>query len=574
MSVSLNHSAESHASSLIDAGKYDSTSAWSFSAEDGDKLLGAGGDDWAEYARWHLGEDKSENEKTKARYKYPYGKNGKVYRSGLIAAKSRAGQEGASEIESAAGRLLDKLDKKDGRAKGGEDAPAEFALAYPHLASRLFNTPLMLSAAKAGEIVTALGGRLLGGEIDGAFMARLGDPLGRRLEAEKISAIDRVGNVAIIPVEGSLVHKGKFLGAFSGSTSYEGVQTRIRQAMSDDAVKGVVFEIDSNGGEVAGAFDTAAMIRKLSAKKPTIAILADHALSAGYLLASGARQIVVPSSGYAGSIGIVTLHVDRSKMMERSGVKVTILAAGRYKGEGNPYEPLAPETAERIRAGIERTRNQFAEAVALGRGKRLTAEAALATEADDYQGEEAVEAGLADAVDHPNEAFDAFKAEIDRAARPFFAIGAPMTSAAVAAAAAAGNQSTDHPEPVVAKSVHDTAVAESHKRGVAEGAASGATAERARIKAIFEHAEAAERPTAARHLAFNSAMPVEEAASFLAATPKEAKSAGAGLLAEMAAMPHPNLGHAPAAASAADAESPEAKYQQGAEAAKRLFGKK
>ena len=47
--------------------------------------------------------------------------------------------------------------------------------------------------------------------------------------------------------------------------------------------KGVVFEVDSFGGE----------------------LLTDHTLSAAYLLASVARQIIIPEYGRAGSIGVL-----------------------------------------------------------------------------------------------------------------------------------------------------------------------------------------------------------------------------------------------------------------------------
>lgn len=110
MAVKLYKAGESHADSLIDAGKVDKTSSWSFSAEDGDALLGSG-DDWTNYARFHLGQDAEEAEKTKARFKYPHGKEGKVYRSALVAIRSRASQQDATDIFDAAGRLLEKIDK-------------------------------------------------------------------------------------------------------------------------------------------------------------------------------------------------------------------------------------------------------------------------------------------------------------------------------------------------------------------------------------------------------------------------------------------------------------------------------
>ena len=106
-----------HASTLITSGDYDTSSPWSFSAEDGDKLLGPSGDDWKNYASFHLGEDTGENLETKARYKYPFGKEGKVYDSGLRAIRSRAGQQGDTSIGDEAGRLRDMISKKEGDEK-------------------------------------------------------------------------------------------------------------------------------------------------------------------------------------------------------------------------------------------------------------------------------------------------------------------------------------------------------------------------------------------------------------------------------------------------------------------------
>jgi len=49
----LNPNAASHARKLLAEGKLDRDSKWSFTAADGDGLLGAG-KDWASYSRFHL----------------------------------------------------------------------------------------------------------------------------------------------------------------------------------------------------------------------------------------------------------------------------------------------------------------------------------------------------------------------------------------------------------------------------------------------------------------------------------------------------------------------------------------
>jgi hypothetical protein len=242
----------------------------------------------------------------------------------------------------------------------------------PHVAARLFDVNLMVDAGKLAAIVAGLGGRVVEGgfELTGiapvhhvAFgngrasdaMGRLGDPLGSTIEREGYGdrMLFKAGNVAVIPIEGTLVHKGKYLGQSSGQTSYEGVQARVARAARDNAVKAVVFEMDSFGGEVAGAFETARMIADLSAKKPTLAILTENALSAGYLLAAAARQIVVPETGFAGSIGVVTMHADFSQQLAQEGVKVTLIASGAHKVDAHPALPLSDDVRKQMQARVD-----------------------------------------------------------------------------------------------------------------------------------------------------------------------------------------------------------------------------
>lgn len=106
----LNSAGAHNAASLIAAGSVDKTSDWSFDADDGNKLLGSDGKDWANYAKWFLGEDTSAVDNTKERYKYPFGKDGKVFRSALIAIRSRAAQQNDDPVFNAAGHYIDEID--------------------------------------------------------------------------------------------------------------------------------------------------------------------------------------------------------------------------------------------------------------------------------------------------------------------------------------------------------------------------------------------------------------------------------------------------------------------------------
>lgn len=301
----------------------------------------------------------------------------------------------------------------------------------PRVAARLFDTPLMVAPEKAVSMLYGLGSRIVGGNLviqgdvepvdhmayqNGRLhMGTVGQPMARRIAARGQRPYDVFENVAVISIEGTLVHKGAFIGQSSGETSYEGLQAQVMTAAQDPMVKGVAYEIDSFGGEVSGAFETAELMRRLSEIKPTMAILTDHAASSGYLLASPQRQIVGPKTGGSGSIGVMAIHRDVSKKMENEGVVVTLISSGAHKVDMSPFKPLDTDVAKRIQALCDTQRDMFAATVGRHRGSRLTKAAALATEASMFFGEEGLKAGLIDAVADPNDAFAAFLKAVNRA---------------------------------------------------------------------------------------------------------------------------------------------------------------
>ena len=109
----LNSKGYDNASSLIENDKIDRTSDWSFSTEDSNALLGEDGDDWDNYSKWFLLVNEDANEETKDRYKFPFGKEGKIYRSALTAIRQRAGQFGYDDVFDAAGKLIEKIDEEE-----------------------------------------------------------------------------------------------------------------------------------------------------------------------------------------------------------------------------------------------------------------------------------------------------------------------------------------------------------------------------------------------------------------------------------------------------------------------------
>jgi hypothetical protein len=113
--MKLNRSAVQHAKQLIKDGSYVVDSDWSeahsFSNQENNFL---DEHDWSEYGKWYLGVDSKEDEDTKGHYGFPYGDFKKVHRSGLIAVKQRAAQNGYDDIEKTAAGLLEMINEREG----------------------------------------------------------------------------------------------------------------------------------------------------------------------------------------------------------------------------------------------------------------------------------------------------------------------------------------------------------------------------------------------------------------------------------------------------------------------------
>jgi HK97 family phage prohead protease len=108
-----------------------SEGAWSFSAADGNALLGEDGDDWRRFGRAHLGVNTDADPESKARFSYPWGKlvSGRLtlFASAVRAIRSRASQQGDTSIYEAAGRLMNALGD-------GDDGDKALAMAFERAA--------------------------------------------------------------------------------------------------------------------------------------------------------------------------------------------------------------------------------------------------------------------------------------------------------------------------------------------------------------------------------------------------------------------------------------------------------
>lgn len=403
------------------------------------------------------------------------------------------------------------------------------------IAELAFNRPLLIepeaAAIAASVLLPRIGAERLV-ELDGEppeaeASAFIGTPV---IRADGRSAGYRmVGDgTAIAQMRGKLVNRGAWIGASSGLTSYEGLGAMFAGLRADPAVRRVVLDVDSPGGEAAGAFEAAAALRALDAEKPVTVLVNAVCCSAAFLVSSGASEILVTPTGSVGSIGVIIVHLDRSASLEKAGLRPTIIHAGAGKADFNPFEPLP----EAVRADVQREVNalygEFVATVAAHRPKRLSEETIRTAGARVFRGRAAVEAGLADRVATLD---DVLKTPAAR-------------SRALTRGAQMSGQTENQPAPDagIPRAEHEAALTaartEAKAEGVAEGQKAGATGERARLKGIMALDEAKASPAAALALALDTDVTAEQAKAVLAAAP----AAKPGLAQAMAGQPNHELG--------------------------------
>jgi hypothetical protein len=114
-SYTVNKAAVTFVRGLIDKKQYVLDSDWGDaqpSADEQNAYLDK--HSWQEYAAWHLGLTEGANDETKARYAFVVGDFSRVHRTGLIACVYRASEWRHKEVELAAHKLLQHLDKVSG----------------------------------------------------------------------------------------------------------------------------------------------------------------------------------------------------------------------------------------------------------------------------------------------------------------------------------------------------------------------------------------------------------------------------------------------------------------------------
>lgn len=216
----------------------------------------------------------------------------------------------------------------------------------------------------------------------------------------------RLGSTAHLRVRGTLMSDDWF---YWSASTYRSLSSALEEARLDDQIKRIVLSINSPGGEVDGLFECGRSILETRKEKPVLALIEGMGCSAAYLVAACCSKVVATPYSEVGSCGVQAEVVDWSGWEEKTGIISRIFHSKNAQKKN--LDPSTEEGAKAIQERIDYAEAGYFEMVAEGRGmdrdtcmERFGHGAVLKVE-------EALEAGMIDAIQTIDEAVETFEAD-------------------------------------------------------------------------------------------------------------------------------------------------------------------
>ncbi|MEW6352333.1 MAG: signal peptide peptidase SppA [Thermodesulfobacteriota bacterium] len=220
--------------------------------------------------------------------------------------------------------------------------------------------------------------------------------LGSDSDEADLGSLFAGGNkIGVIPIEGAI-------------TSSDRTLKQLRKFRKKKSIKAIVLRINSPGGSVAPAQEIYHEIGKVRLSKPVVASMETIGTSAAYYIAGNTDEIVCSRGTITGSIGVIMMMADIHKVIERLGVGVNIIKAGKFKDLGTGVRPLTDEERSLLEGFAKHIHTQFIDDIAKARAGKIDRKK-LESVADGsfFSGERAKELGLVDTIGNFYDAVDA-----------------------------------------------------------------------------------------------------------------------------------------------------------------------
>ena len=178
----------------------------------------------------------------------------------------------------------------------------------------------------------------------------------------------------------------------------EEVVRQLRKYRQWSSVKAIVLRLDSPGGAVVPSHEIyEEVLRTKKHGKPVVVSMGSVAASGAYYIACGASRIVSNPGTITGSIGVVSEFASFGALLDKIGVKTTVIKSGEYKDIGNPAREMSTRERDHLQRTIDNIYKQFVDVVVRGRNLPDDSVRALA-DGRIYTGEQAYAYGLVDTL--------------------------------------------------------------------------------------------------------------------------------------------------------------------------------
>ncbi len=228
---------------------------------------------------------------------------------------------------------------------------------------------------------------------------RFSDTVGILRYAKQKNFQSASGQIALIVAEGEIQMGSASPSPFSksGVIASDTMCRTIRRAADNPRIKAIVFRINSPGGSALAAELIYQELRRAAKKKPVIASIGGMGASGGFYIACGCDKIFADNASIVGSIGVISIVPEFTRLMGKVGVHVDPVQKGKYADFLSPYRKLQPEEAGILRDEMLKIYSVFKSRVAKSRKLDMARVEALA-QGRIYSGRRGVELGLVDRI--------------------------------------------------------------------------------------------------------------------------------------------------------------------------------
>jgi len=205
--------------------------------------------------------------------------------------------------------------------------------------------------------------------------------------------------IAVIRLDGSIAYSSSLLNVFGSTLNPEDISKVFKSVGDDSSAKAVILLVNSPGGSAVASRDVFEAVRKLSDKKIVIVHIREYGTSGAYLASLPTKYINAEPDSLVGSIGVVSVVVTFSNLLDKLGVKVYTFKSGMLKDIGSPYRNMTSSEIAILQEIVNSTFSTFSSEVLNYRGSKIDINRLDEVfSGKPFTGRQALEIGLIDGV--------------------------------------------------------------------------------------------------------------------------------------------------------------------------------